>query len=259
MNCNRCGFLLINNSKFCENCGNKIEINNKTKKKFFQNKKTLFIIASCLIIILLITIIIIYINSKNIRSEILTNIEHNDYLKFTIDEQEFYVGNKVQDFQKKNYSYDKQYITADDYIIKDSIMMQTFYLNEEPKFLGAMYCNDDNNCKYNETTIVKINFYSDSNVIVNDFIKHGLSYDEIVEKYGKEDGKFYQNEDMLVWTFGEKGKIGEPYYILRFDTGGWFSSDKLIDIRIGVWWYDGEYEHTVIKNSVGGGESNEKQ
>ena len=39
---------------------------------------------------------------------------------------------------------------------------------------------------------------------------------------------------------GDDGKIGEPYYLLRFNSSG-----RLEEIRIGVWWYEDEYEYTL--------------
>ena len=262
MNCNRCGFLLADNSKFCENCGNKIDNNNinitnnvnNNKPSFFQNKRKLIIIGASLIFIVLVIVLVIALNNRDgnsKRKETLTSIKETNHVKYKFGEDELYLGKEVSTYLDKGYTYDTDYITDDDYVLGDSISMITFYKDNEPKFLGALYCPKDDKCTYEESTLVKINFYEDKNLLIDDFIKYGLSYNAIVEKYGKEDGKFYQNEELLVWTFGEKGKIGEPYYILRFDNGGLFSTNTINDIRIGVWWYDGEYEHTVIKNSLG--------
>jgi len=263
MNCNRCGFLVTTNSKFCENCGNLLNNNlnadnPNNKKSFFKNKKNLIVLGTVLIIVVAIVIFIILANNKNQRKEELTNIKEVSYVKYKYGEDELYLGKEVSSYLSKGYSYDKEHITKEDYIIGDSIAMMTFYKDEEPKFLGALYCPKEDKCSYDEATLVKINFYKDNNLLIDDFLKYGLSYDDVVEKYGKEDGKFYQNEEQLVWTFGEKGKIGEPYYVLRFDEGGWFSSGSLNDIRIGVWWYEGEYEYSVIKDSKGGINNEEK-
>jgi len=265
MNCNKCGSLLTSNTKFCENCGNKIEqiIDNNVptseKKSIFRNKKVLIIGGIILLVVIALTIFIIIVNSTNKRKEKLTNIKQVSYVKYKYGEDELYLGKEVSDYLDKGYTYDTEHITKDDYIIGDSISMMTFYKDDEPKFLGALYCPKEDKCSYEEATLVKINFYKDKNLLIDDFVKYGLSYDDIVKKYGKEDGKFYQNEELLVWTFGEKGKIGEPYYILRFDEGGWFSTEALNEIKIGVWWYDGEYEHTVIKDLDKEGDTNEKE
>ena len=75
---------------------------------------------------------------------------------------------------------------------------------------------------------------------LDDFLRIGLTYEEVKEKYGKEDGEFYQDESFLVWTFGEGGKIGNPYYLVKFN-----SNERVEEIRIGVWWYEDEYEYTL--------------
>ena len=244
MFCGKCGNKI--DGGICPNCDN-LSTNEVLKTK---NNKKLILFCSIAVLFLLAVILFFVLNSKNQRSETLTNLEKNDYLKFSLDDNTFYLGDTVSDYKLKKYSYDETYLSEDAYVASDSIISQTFYNEkEEAQFLGALYCKDGSNCSYDDTILVKINFYEDSDVVVNEYIKFGMTYDDIVEKYGKEDGKFYQDSELLVWTFGEKGKIGEPYYILRFDNGGWFSTGDLIEIRIGVWWYDGEYEHTVIKES----------
>lgn len=244
---------------FCGKCGNKIDggrcpncdnLNNQLVDTAIktENNKKIFLFCSIIALFLIVVVLFFVLNSKNQRSETLTNLEKSDYLKFSLDGNTFYLGDKVSDYRLKKYSYDETYLSEDAHVASDSIISQTFYNEQEDaQFLGALYCKEGSNCSYEDTVIVKINFYEESDVIVNDYIKFGMKYDDIVKKYGKEDGQFYQDSELLVWTFGEKGKIGEPYYILRFDNSGWFSTGKLIEIRIGVWWYEGEYEHTVIK------------
>ena len=80
----------------------------------------------------------------------------------------------------------------------------------------------------------------DTDIIINDYIKIGMKYDDVVDEYGEEDGKFYQDKSFLVWSLGEKNKIGEPYYLLKFN-----SSKKVEEIRIGIWWFEEEFEHIV--------------
>ena len=265
MNCDKCGFLSNYNSKFCGNCGNPLNDNinlngqQNNKKSFFRNKKKLIIVSCIIILFIIIATFIIIVNGTNKRKEELTNIDEVSYVKYKYGEDELYFGKEVSSYISKGYLYDTEHITKEDYIIGDSISIMTFYKDDEAKFLGALYCPKKDKCTYEESTLVKINFYNDKNLLIDDYLKYGLSYDDVVSKYGKEDGTFYQNEEQLVWTFGEKGKIGEPYYVLRFDEGGWFSTGKLIDIRIGVWWYDGEYEYSVIKNNSEGGIENEEK
>ena len=55
----------------------------------------------------------------------------------------------------------------------------------------------------------------------------------------------YQDEELLVWTFGEKGKVGTPYYVLRFDNNSFLADGEITEIRMGIWWYEEEYKHSV--------------
>lgn len=257
-----CGFCggKLDSSGMCTNCvkpAKQPEVpptptnSNKNNKKMFVATVIIVGVFSILALVLFLSAIRGNGDDKK-RSETLVNLEKNEYLKFTLGEDEFYIGDKISTYRSKNYSYDERYIDENAKVKSDSIMSQTFYNElDDAQFLGAMYCPAGDECLYDDTSLIKINFYEESDVVVNDYIKFGMSYDDIVEKYGKEDGTFYQDSDLLVWTFGEKGKIGEPYYILRFDNGGIWSLGDLYEIRIGVWWYEGEYEHTVIKDKDG--------
>lgn len=257
-----CGFCggKLDSSGMCTNCvkpAKQPEVpptptnSNKNDKKMFVAIVIIVGVFSILALVLFLSAIRGNGDDKK-RSKVLTSLEKSEYLKFTIGEDEFYLGDKISTYKSKKISYNDEYVDENSKIASDSIMSQTFYnVDEEAQFLGALYCQAGDECSYDDSIMVKINFYEDSDVVVNDYIKFGMYYEDIVEKYGKEDGTFYQDSELLVWTFGEKGKVGEPYYILRFDEGGWFSLGDLIEIRIGVWWYEGEYEHTVIKDKDG--------
>lgn len=217
-----------------------------------DNKKLLII--GGVLIVALGALFLLMSKGPGKRAKTLMNLEQNEYQKFKIGDQEFYIGKDVPTYKSKGLSYIDDYISDEDRVIADSIAPYVFYIDGKPMFYGSLYCASTKECKYDDTILIKINFYRDSNVIVNDFIKYGMKYDEVVEKYGKEDGAFYMDETALVWAFGEKGKIGEPYYILKFDSGGLFSFySGLSEIRMGVWWYEGEYERTIVKTNSEGG------
>lgn len=259
MFCGSCGGKLDSNG-LCSNCAQQVMtqpvVETVPKENKNNNKKIIIIVAAIGVILVALLVFLFFFNNSNgddkKRSETLVNLGKNEYLKFTLGEDEFYIGDKISTYRSKNYSYDERYIDENAKVKSDSIMSQTFYNElDDAQFLGAMYCPAGNDCDYDDTKLIKANFYKDSNVVVNGKLKFGMTYNDVVRLYGEEDGTFYQDSELLVWTFGEKGKIGEPYYILRFDNGGIWSLGDLYEIRIGVWWYEGEYEHTVIKGKEG--------
>lgn len=257
MKCSKCGAVVDLKNQKCLFCGTSIqqEINQNDSNQIMKKNESLlkkykYVFGAGIILVAIIIVLIVTLTKHtNERAEALLNIKKTHYLKFTLNDKKFYLGGKVSKYKKNGYSYEDQYISDESYVESDSIAIYNFYNNDEAKFLGAFYCAEKEKCKYDDSILIKINFYEESNVVIDDFIKYGIKYDEIVEKYGKEDGKFYQDENLLVWTFGEKGKIGNPYYILRFDYDGFLSNGELIEIRMGIWWYEEEYEHTVLKES----------
>ena len=212
--------------------------------------KKIFIIAG-IVLVVLVAGIIIFMNREPARAKTLVEIKESDDLSFKIDDKSYQLGEKLSVYKKDGISYNTEYVKEDATVYSDSFMTQTFYDKDgTPLFFGAFYCPKEDECSYDESILIKANFYESSDVVIDDYIKFGMDYDDIVEKYGKEDGTFYQNEELLVWALGGTGKIGEPYYILYFDNSGWFSTGDLTDIRMGVWWYEGEYEHTVVRKEV---------
>lgn len=269
MFCSKCGTTKVDGK--CPNCDQVIsseqatlEINNLensspnvvdavVNNKITINKK--FIIIAGIVLVLVTVIILIFMNKNPARSKVLVEVKESKDLQFKIGDKKYKLGEQLSIYKKDGITYNTEYVKDDAIVYSDSIMTQTFYDNEgKPLFFGAFYCPSGDDCSYDESILIKANFYESSDVVIDDYIEFGMNYDDIVEKYGKEDGTFYQNEELLVWTLGGTGKIGEPYYILYFDNSGWFSTGDLVDIRMGVWWYDGEYEHTVVKEEV----SNEK-
>lgn len=266
MKCEKCGGLLNENNvcPVCSNDGNENVVvqnngiennlvnnvensvisNNANKKSildFIKEKKLIFIIAGVVILLLLIVCVVIF--SGKDRTKIISNIEENNTLKFTIGEKDFYIGGKISDLKSNDLYYESN--SDDSYVESDSVILENFYFDNKVKFLGAIYCGEDKKCSYDNSILLKANFYSKSDVVIDDFIKIGTKYDEIVEKYGEEKGAFYQNSDFLVWSFGKK--VGDPYYLLKFENSYVTSSKTVSEIRVGIWWYDGEYEHTVEK------------
>lgn len=207
------------------------------KEWFTKYKKIIFIIFGFLLIVGVVLVFVFVLNRED-RNETLGNLKEKNRLMFTVDDNEYYLGQKVSILEENGLSYNDNYIKDTDYIINDSITVYPFYFDNKAIFLGALYCSGTENCKYDDAILIKANFYDNSNVVIDDFLKIGTSYDDIKEEYGKEDGEFYQDEELLVWSFGEE--VGDPYYLLRFN-----SSKKVEEIRIGVWWYEEEYDYTI--------------
>ena len=206
------------------------------------NKKIIKYIFIVLILALIVVggVFVYNFLTREDRTETLTEISKSDKTMFMLGEEKFHIGDTVSELKKKGLSYEDNLIKDTDYIVSDSIAVYPFYYEGKAVFLGALYCPSEENCKYDDAVLIKANFYDDSDVVVDETIKIGMYYDEIKDEYGKKDGKFYQDKDFYVWTFGDDGKIGEPYYLLRFNSSG-----RLEEIRIGVWWYEEEFEYTV--------------
>ena len=256
MFCNNCGNKLNGNEDFCPNCGTKKQIineNNKeltlsekmTKKakktnanvkKFFKKNKKVFLpIFICLIVLLG-----GFLSYKIVSNYIYEKTIH--YL-YKIDGKKYKIGEKVSYYEKNGYTYKDKYSNDNDIIPADSFIPHLFYKNDEAVMYAALHCKEKDKCKYFDSSVVKINFYNNiGDVVLADFIKIGTTYDEIVSKLGEPDGKFYMNDYEYVWSFYDKGKINNPYYVLEFDN-----SKKVVKMKIGMWWYDGEYEYTVKK------------
>ena len=273
MNCKKCGNLLDETSTVCAKCRevilknddtslnvenktfdivtplvntdtetkleNKPVISFKDQIQMLLNNKKFVSIVGILLLILVAWRGIDYLNKED-RTETLITLKEKDNLKFTIDGNDYYLGEKISSLKKNKLIYENGYVESNDYILSDSITVYPFYYEDTPVFLGALYCSSEENCKYDDAVLIKANFYQNSNVLIDDFLRIGLTYEEVKEKYGKEDGEFYQDESFLVWTFGEEGKIGNPYYLVKFN-----SNERVEEIRIGVWWYEDEYEYTL--------------
>lgn len=273
MICSKCGEIVPEQYKFCPKCGMRVEkdesslsikhaVDDSIRSKVPPdnivikndvvsnakgiNKKKLCIIGGTLVLIIFITMIILLFNLlKPDRSEILTAVDKSKYVSFKIDDNIYYIGDMIHELRADGIDYDTKF--SQDIVYSDSISTRTFS-NEKGVnlFLAALYCSKKEDCNHSETVLVKANFYEDSKVVVNGFVKFGVKYDEIVEKYGKEDGRFYQDQELYVWTFDDKNEVGSPYMVLRFNKGSLFSSSGVSEIRLGVFWYEGEAEHIIV-------------
>ena len=202
------------------------------------NKKIVIVLILALLVV--VGVFVYNFLTKEDRTETLTEISKSDKTMFMLGEEEFHIGDTVSELKKKGLSYEDNLIKDTDYIVSDSIAVYPFYYEGEAVFLGALYCPSEENCKYDDAVLIKANFYDNADVVIDETIRIGMYYDDIKDEYGKKDGKFYQDKDFYVWTFGDDGKIGEPYYLLRFNSSG-----RLEEVRIGVWWYEEEFEYTV--------------
>ena len=196
------------------------------------------------IIILICVIITFLILKGNNRIKKLNDINLDNHLNFKILDDELTVGDSVKSFVDKGYLY----ASNEMFINSDSISMATFKKDNNDLFFALLYCPNKNKCSIDESKVVKINFYEKSKVIIDNYIKYGMTYEEVKSKLGKESGKFYLDNDYYVWTFGKN--IGDPYYIIKFDTNTFLSTGGINDIRIGVWWYKGESNHSIIKEGA---------
>ncbi|MBQ7136806.1 MAG: hypothetical protein IJO43_02365 [Bacilli bacterium] len=246
MYCIGCSKKLNNGEIVCSNCGtNQTQVNiprkpmmQSLKKAIMKNKFPIFIVLT----ILLIVIFIFVINSNKEVKEPASGQQKFSYYSFDVDGEGFLIGEEVSYYEKKGYSYKDNYYSKNDFIVSDGFMPHLFYKNNNPVMYAAMHCQKEDKCSYSEARIIKINFYDAiGKVTFADFITIGTTVEEVEEKLGKADGTIYTNDNEKVWSFYDKGKVGTPYYVLEFGSG------KVVNMKIGVWWYEDEYEHTIKK------------
>lgn len=224
----------------------------KTKKDNTKIKKIIKLVVILLVVIAVIVGVVIggikiyqHATKDAKKVESLVDIKSKKG-KFMIGDDELKLGGTYKELKEKGYVFDSRYISNDDAIGYDMIYVQSVLKDNKEQFLGMFYCGNKEGCKYEDTILIKATFYSNTNYLLNDVIKNNTSYDAIKEKIGKEKGYFKEDKTYLVWTFGEAGKIGETYYMIKFDNG---YSKTIKELRIGVWWYEEEYKHTVTRRS----------
>ena len=239
MYCISCGKVLEKKELICSNCGSS-QINNviQEQKKSKTNRIKLKHMILIFFILILIIISIMLLNNRNNDAT-----KKASYYTFSVGNKEFLIGEKVSYYEKKGFSYKDDYYSDNSFIVPDGLLTQSFYKNNEAVMYAAMHCRQEKKCDFSDANVIKINFYeSIGKVKFADFITLGTTYEEIVKKIGEPDGKFYMNEKEYVWSFYDKGKMDNPYYVLEFDN-----SKKVVNMKIGMWWYEGEYEYTVKK------------
>ena len=224
--------------------------NKKSFKKIILSKNTkrvLIVVGAIIGLILIICVvnnIVDYVTRDARKINNLTNIK-SDKMVFNIGDDEFTVGCKYNDLKNKQYTFDTTYINEDNIIGYDMIYIQNIYKDGKAVLLGLFYCSNKDGCKYEDTTLVKALFYKNSKIKIGDNISFSSSYDDFLDEFGKPEGVYKQDKSYYIWCFGDDHKIGDAYYMVKFNGG----SHAIIDIRIGVWWYDDEYNRTVVKEN----------
>ena len=226
------------------------KVEEKPKKDFSKLKKIIKIVVILSVVIAIIVGAVLggikiyqQATKETKKVESLTEIK-NKKGNFMIVDDELRVGGTYKDLKKAGYEFDSRYISEDDVISYDMIYVQTVLKDGKEQFLGMFYCGNKEGCKYEDTVLLKVTFFANTNYLVADVISSSSTYEAIKEKFGKEKGYFKEDSTYYIWTFGEAGQIGEPYYMIKFDNG-WSKSVK--EVRVGVWWYEGEYKHTVSR------------
>ena len=256
MMCDKCGFENEQNVEVCSNCGNPFnkEVENtpsetpveetiqsesvttevapvtEEPKKFDYSIIIYIAIIFVMFNILLILFIILLIPKRN---KVLTKDDNS--FTYKISDDEFSIVSNFSTLMDKGY-----YVLGDNYEIKyDSISITNIYKDNKAYALAAFYCPDKDGCEYKDTRIIKLNLYKSSGVKFKD-VTYDSSKNGVFEKLGKETGKLVSDESYYIWANGKS--IGDPYVMVKFNSK---FKNQIDDIKIGVWWYDGEYNHTV--------------
>lgn len=238
MICGKCNNVLSDDAKSCSVCGFFLVESGNKKKKFI---KLIIILLGCVVLFIGCFLLFYYGEKKNDESSEEVKKKEDLYYYFKIENREYKLGDLISNYESRGFSYKDDFYSDKNLVVSNGFISHNFYFKSKPVFYGGFTCQNSTNCSYSDSNLIKINFYHNlEDLLVGGYIKYGLSYEDVVNKLGEPDGKFYMNSDEYVWAFYEKGKIGTPYYILEFD------SDNVISgIKIGLWWYDEEYEYTV--------------
>lgn len=224
------------------------ETNNFDIKEFINKNKTLLMIIGGIVLVIIIVVILMNtvfkkgvddIDSSRINT--LKDYKPINEVKFKMLDKEYSIGDNVTKYLKDGYVIYESSINKES-VPADTIVAKTFYYEDKPMFLAAIYCPKKEACKYEETKIIKINFYQNSRVEVNG-VKAFSSYSTLQEAIGEEKGTYKEDKFTKLWEFG-KGNIGDAYYMITFS-----SYNSVTEFRIGLWWYDGERDHTIEVNN----------
>lgn len=195
-----------------------------------------------IIVVVLCTIfIIICLPRKKEDTVILDDSISRAYYQFEMNGELFTLGETVDAFEKKGYMLKENYFSNSNKLVSDAISTHHFAKEDKDMFYGIIHCNLKEDCNYSNSRVIKLNFYRDANVILNHHITYETKYDDVVEALGKEDGYFYTDKSLKVWSISKEGKVDTPYFLLKF------SGEKIVEIRIGLWWYEGEFEYSIEK------------
>lgn len=228
------------NSDVINNVENNNNIMDKIKSLIKNTDKEYFIYYSAIIILLIIFIISLIKGFMPKRTNKLFK-EDKSTISFSIDKDKFNIGDKYSKFTSLGY-----YSNNSDYTIKyDSIIVDTIYKNGKAYLLATLYCPNKTGCKYEDSILMKANLYNNSSVTVNDKINYNMSYDAVVKVLNKPIGVLNQDSSYYVWATGKN--VGDKYIFIKFSYG--LFSYGISEIRVGTWWYKGEFEH-VVKEGV---------
>jgi hypothetical protein len=234
--CSKCGQKLIIENNISTNNLLKnindmptVNITTENKSSFKFPKIDGFIITIIVLVILLIVLMVMYFKPK--RDSLLTNKDGNMVVK--INDDEFNIISKYTDYSDKGYFV----IGDNDFIRYDSIKINNLYKDDNAIGLAAFYCPNKDGCTYKDTTIVKLNIYKKYFTGIGEITKSD-NYNKISEKLGKETGVLSTDNTYKIWSYGKN--IGDAYIMIKFN-----SAKAIEDVKTGVWWYDGEYQHMV--------------
>lgn len=264
MKCSVCNTENSEEALFCANCGNKLKNNDientnkettleQTSHETIQNnvgekkekvkKKIKFKIDILTIIIIILLIVLAFILKyivfdlfNDSKDKILSAIEKDSNIKFIIGEDEFSIGDSFSKY--KDFGYNA--LDEDDFIKYDSIAIDNIYKDGKAYMLASFYCPNKEGCSYKEANIIKANLYKYSNAKVND-ITFGTKEKEVKEKLGDPTGVLKIDSSYYIWSNGKK--VGDSYIMIKYSNG--WSTKTVTDIKIGIWWFDGEYDATV--------------
>ncbi|MCQ2483436.1 MAG: hypothetical protein MJ153_08130 [Clostridia bacterium] len=177
-------------------------------------------------------------------SEVMTQLaETGDlkYGKFTLEGESYQLGDSTSKFIQNGY----EPLTVISGINAHTLLPVPFSLDGETKFLGFIFNPTDHICDVQDTILVKINFYPCSNVTVGDNLTFETEdYNSIL---GDKTGTFYQSREVSVWSTGKN--IGDSYVLVYYgateSTIFGAVSSGILEIRIGVWCFEGEYDQCV--------------
>lgn len=171
----------------------------------------------------------------------LTEATASDYDSFTLNGKQYRIGDSTQTFINDGYTLDTVISGVDAH----TMIPVPFSLDGEAKFLGFVFNPTNSSCAVEDTLLVKISFFQSADVTIGG--KLTFTTEDFENVLGEKAGTFYQSSDVSVWTTGKN--VGDPYLLVYYgatDTSIFgVSSRGILEIRIGVWCFEGEYDQCV--------------